>query len=111
MPGHILTLHETLVIINYVSTNFSIEYLIQNFCEFQTACKNLLYILDSEGLLIFVYSRLCVKIEREMFPDDHLITYYLLVTEDFTIEHLQEMVRSSNYVCTYNLLVHCFVTD
>ena len=33
-----------------------------------------------------------MKIEREMFPDDDPITYFLFVTEDFTIQHLQDMV-------------------
>ena len=75
----------------------------QNFCSFKLFLYTVDHVMSSchistpcgtcmiTGVCVLLF-RLCVMIEREMFPDDYPITYYLLVTEHFTIQHLLDMV-------------------
>ena len=67
--------------------------------------------LYSQLLRMYIVAvRLCVIIEREMFPDDYPITYYLFVTENFTIQHLLDMV-SGVEICLWIIWIFHFVID
>ena len=66
---------------------------LQTLLVYGRSCDVLLSCIYSMTTVVCVLLfRLCVMIEREMFPDDYPITYYLLVTEHFTIQHLLDMV-------------------